>query len=59
MVLAFGAESADGGLSASKVWRNQKRHASGAPRLGNGSGLGEVSRKTRRNQGRDRGLFRR
>jgi hypothetical protein len=34
------------------VWRNQKRHASGAPRLGDVGGLGEMSRKTQRNQSR-------
>jgi hypothetical protein len=37
------AESTDGRLSAPKVWRNQKRRASGAPRLGDGGGPGEMS----------------
>jgi hypothetical protein len=40
-----------------KVWRNQKRHASGAPRLGDGGDLGEMSRKTRRVQSRIAGCF--
>jgi hypothetical protein len=57
MVPAFGAERADGRLSAPKVWRNQKCHVSGAPRLGDGGGLGEMSRKTRRNQGKIVGCF--
>jgi hypothetical protein len=34
-----------------------KRHTSGAPRLGDGGGLGEMTRKTRRDQSRIVGCF--
>jgi hypothetical protein len=56
-VLTFGTESTDGRLSAPKVWSNQKRRTSGAPRLGAGGGPGEMSRKARRDQGEIVGCF--
>jgi hypothetical protein len=40
-----------------KVWRNQKRRASGAPRLRDGGGPGEMSRKARRDKGEIVGCF--
>jgi hypothetical protein len=42
----------DGRLSALKVWRNQKRRALDAPRLGDEGGQGEMSRKARRDHTR-------
>jgi hypothetical protein len=56
-VLAFGADSTDGRLLAPKVWRNQKRRASGVPRLADGGGTGEMSRKARRDRGEVVGWF--